>query len=91
MGWGGGGGGGWRIFFIEPLDVWKLLGRKPSLLGFVEQRSDVYILCTDALSIKFCYGEHLKFKIREKRDESGAELWRKVECHDVSMQQNLLT
>ena len=78
----------WRIFHKELFDVWKLLGQTPSSLGFVEQRTDLYVLSTNALSIKFRYGEHLEFKIREKRDESGAELWRKEEFHDVSMQKN---
>ena len=75
------------MFYKDPLDVWKLLGQKPSLFGLT-QRTDLYILCTDSVSIKFRYGEHLEFKIREKRHESGAELWKKVEFHDVSVRKN---
>jgi len=37
------------------------------------------------VSIKFRHGEHLEFKVREKQHESGAELWRKIEFHDVCL------
>ena len=76
------------MFYKEPLDVWKLVGHKPSLFGLAKRRTDLYVLCTDSVSIKFRYGEHLEFKIREQRHDSGAELWRKVEFHDVSMRKN---
>lgn len=74
----------WRIFYKESLDAWKMLGQKSSFLA--KQRTDLYVSCTNSVSIKFLYGEHLELKIREKRHESGAELWSKVEFHDISMQ-----
>lgn len=76
----------WRIFYKESLDAWKMLGQKSSFLA--KQRTDLYVSCTNSVSIKFLYGEHLELKIREKRHESGAELWSKVEFHDISMQKN---
>ena len=76
------------MFSKESLDSWKLLGQKSPFFGLAKQRTDVYVLCTDSVSIKFRYGEHLEFKIREKRHESGAELWNKVEFHEVSMRKN---
>lgn len=73
------------MFYKQSLDVWKLLHLKPSLPN---KRTDLYVLSTDLVSIKFRHGEYLEFKIREKRHESGAELWRKVECYDVSLREN---
>lgn len=77
----------WRVFCKEPLEVWKLLRQRPSLFSGAK-RTDLYVLCTDSVSIKFRHGEHLEFKIREKRHESGAELWSKVEFHEVSLQKS---
>ena len=73
------------MFYQEPFDVWGLLHLKPSLPNI---RSDLYVLCTNSVSIKFRHGEYLEFKIRERRHESGAELWKKVECHGISLRKN---
>lgn len=75
------------MFYKESLDVWKLLHQKPSLFSSNE-RTDMYILCTESVSIKFRHGENLEFKIRERRHDSGAELWRKVEFHNVTWRKN---
>ena len=64
--------------------MWQLLNQKQSF-AVSYKRTDVYVLCTDAVSVKFRYSESLEFKIREKRHECGAELWTKVEFHDVSL------
>ena len=73
------------MFYQEPFHVWGLLHLKPSLPNI---RSDLYVLCTNSVSIKFRHGEYLEFKIRERRHESGAELWKKVECHGISLRKN---
>ena len=76
----------WRLFFpAGALDVWQLLNQKQSLFAVSHKRTDVYVLCTETVSVKFRHGESLEFKIREKRHECGAELWSKIEFHDVSL------
>lgn len=76
----------WRLFFpAGGLDVWQLLNQKQSLFAVLHKRTDVYVLCTEAISVKFRHSESLEFKIREKRHESGVEFWSKAEFHDVSL------
>jgi len=77
----------WRLFFqAGEVDVWKLLKQKQPLFAVSHKRTDVYVLCTESVSVKFRHSESLEFKIREKRHECGAELWAKAEFHDVSLQ-----
>lgn len=76
----------WRVFNKVPLDVCGLLHLQLSLPNI---RTDSYVLCTDSVSIKFRHGDYLEFKIRERRHESGAELWKKVEYHGISLRKNL--